>query len=348
MAFSEGNTTIVLGAGASSEVGLPVGSALKTRIASLLDITYEHGFRRTTGSAEIDHAFRLIAQQSGSNDINPYLCASWRIRDGMPQAISIDNYLDAHVDDELMVLSGKLGIAQSILEVESSSSICLDRREAQSMLDFSRLTDTWYNKFVQLLTENLRAQDLSESLSNLTVISFNYDRCFEHFLYLALQNYYRIDADAAAEALSNLQIFHPYGSVGSLPWQRQELPVEYGSQIYSDTLIQISERIRTFTEGTDPESSEIIAIRRSVASCDRLIFLGFAYHPMNMELLSTNSETSPTASYGTALGLSRPDCEILSREIRQLVGTEIERVELRNDLTCSELLDEYRRSLTKL
>ena len=348
MGFSEGNTTIVLGAGASSEVGLPVGQDLKNRIASLLNITYECGRRRVTGSGEINAAFKLITQRDGTQDINPYLYACWKIRDGMPQAISIDNYLDAHNEDPLMVVSGKLGIAQSILEAEHCSSIYLNPGDRQKTLDFAQLENTWYNKFVQLLTESLRAGDLAESMQNLTVISFNYDRCFEHFLFLAIQNYYQISKQKAAEALQGLQIYHPYGRVGSLPWQNEQLPVEYGSQIHPVTLMQIADQIRTFTEGTDPKSSEIMAIRSSVADCDRLIFLGFAFHPMNMQLLASQSENAPTASYGTALGLSRPDCDILHREISQLVGPEIERVELRNDLTCSQLLDEYRRSLTTL
>ncbi|MEW8288594.1 MAG: hypothetical protein AB2697_21640, partial [Candidatus Thiodiazotropha endolucinida] len=44
MAFSEGKATIILGAGASCEAGLPVGRDLKSKIARLIDIRYEEGF----------------------------------------------------------------------------------------------------------------------------------------------------------------------------------------------------------------------------------------------------------------------------------------------------------------
>lgn len=350
MAFSEGKTTIILGAGASCEVGLPVGRELKTRIARLLDIRYGRGgYEQESGSEEIDFSFRNIVQAEGGRDINPYLKACWRIRDAMPQAISIDNYLDAHADDELTVIAGKLGIAQSILAAERSSSIYASQHGNPTMINFEQIEDTWFNKFTQLLTENCRVDDLSDNLTNLSVISFNYDRCFEHFLYNAIQNYYRLDATTAAEILTNLSIYHPYGRVGSLLWQQQETPIEFGADPRPQNLLKIYTQIRTFTEGTNPEGSDIDNIRSAVAECDRLIFLGFAFHPMNMDLLSSdNKDCTPTVSYGTALGLSNPDRAIVEREIKAMTGNDIGSVELRNDLTCSQLLDEYRRSITSL
>lgn len=347
MAFSEGKTTIVLGAGASKEAGLPVGRELKSEIARLLDIKYEYGHTLISGSNEIAAAFRIKVEAAGKRDINPYLHACWQIRDAMPQAISIDNYLDAHVGDSLTVVAGKLAIAQAILEAEQKSSFFVGRDANPHMIDFSQVEGTWFNKFVQLLTENCRPDALADSLSNVSVISFNYDRCFEHFVYHALQNYYRIGPEDTAAALTNLKIFHPYGRVGSLPWQDDEIPMGFGSEPCPEHLLSISAQIRTFTEGTDPDTSNIDQIRECVSDCSRLIFLGFAFHRMNMSLVSSvQNLRAPVASYGTALGLSKPDCAIVEREIRGLVGMEIESVQLRNDLTCSQLLDEYRRSLT--
>ncbi|MCB1057990.1 MAG: hypothetical protein KDD11_21020 [Acidobacteria bacterium] len=345
MALSRRKTTIVLGAGASCEVGLPVGRELKGRIARLIDIRYEHGFKRISGSEAINSAFEAKVRMEGAGNINPYLHACWKIRDAMPQAISIDNYLDVHADDEKTVTAGKLGIARAILEAEGSSAISVNQRGGQEGFDFGRLEDTWFNKFVQILTENCRLGDLLERLSNLSVISFNYDRCFEHFLYWALRNYYRLGSDEVAEMLATLNLYHPYGRVGSLPWQRQETPVGFGALSQSQSLLSISGKIRTFTEGTDPEASDIESIRRAVRECDQLIFLGFAFHPMNMKLLSSTEDGSaPKTAYGTALGLSESDSQMIKEEVGALTGGEMRRVEVRNDLTCSKLFDEYRRS----
>ena len=349
MAFSEGRTTIILGAGASSEVGLPVGRDLKKQICQLIDIKYENGYSRSSGSREIDSAFRLKVQAEGGHNINPYLHACWRIRDAMPQAISIDNYLDVHADDEHTVLAGKLGIAQSILAAEMSSKLYVDRFERNETVDFGQVEGTWFNKFVQLLTENCRVDDLSDKLSNITVVSFNYDRCFEHFLYFAIQNYYRVEAAVTADILSALNVYYPYGRVGSLPWQHRETPIEYGAEPRPQSLLDISAQIRTFNEGTDPETSRIELIRGEIAKCDRLIFLGFAFHPMNMNLLSPiEAESVPKVCYGTAHGLSNSDRMTIERDVKSLAGGKIKDIELRNDLTCSGLFDEYRRSLASL
>jgi hypothetical protein len=95
-------TVFVLGAGASKELRLPTGDELKTSIAKDLDIRFEHFSSKVSGSDEITEAFRVLAKaEPAQRDINSYLHASWRIRDAMPQAISIDNFLDAHSDDPL-------------------------------------------------------------------------------------------------------------------------------------------------------------------------------------------------------------------------------------------------------
>ncbi len=80
--MADRQTTLILGAGASSEVGLPVGRQLKDEIAHSLDIRYDDwGSKRISGSVEINDAFRIIVQQNNVRDIKPFLRASWRIRD---------------------------------------------------------------------------------------------------------------------------------------------------------------------------------------------------------------------------------------------------------------------------
>ena len=93
---------LVVGAGASKEVNLPVGAELRTRIATALDIKYYDGYKRSSGDGTIDEAFRELVRETNpqQQDINPFLHSSWRIRDAMPQAISIDNFIDSHRNDE--------------------------------------------------------------------------------------------------------------------------------------------------------------------------------------------------------------------------------------------------------
>lgn len=122
--------TLIVGAGASKELGLPVGSELKQKIASLLDIRFDFN-QQKSGDYQIRSALEsAVRQPDGRGDINPHLHAAWRIRDAMPQAISINNFIDNHQGDEKIELCGKLAIVKSILDAEKSSKILSGIHEA--------------------------------------------------------------------------------------------------------------------------------------------------------------------------------------------------------------------------
>ena len=341
----EHSTVFVVGAGASAEVNMPLGSELKTKIAQLLDIRFDNS-RHVSGDAKIVQALRLFMQSKGERDINPYLHACRRIAGAMPQAISIDNFLDAHVDDEKVVMCGKLAIVRAILESERRCNLYFERSRTHRF-DFGRLETTWLNQFFQLLTENCRIDDLPQRLGKVTLIVFNYDRVVEHFLYHALQNYFGIDAGRAGELVFGMRILHPYGVVGKLPWAGGDPIVAFGDNTQHDQLLENAQQIRTFTEGADPESSDIETIRGAMQTANRLVFLGFAYHKLNIELICapSKSEVPPADCYGTAFMISSSDCEVIESELRRLSGNGFARVSLR-DLSCAGLFAEFRRSLS--
>jgi hypothetical protein len=111
-----------------------------------------------------------------------------------------------------------LAIVRSILSAERNSLLYFEQIGPKSKMDFNKLTDTWYISFFQLLTENCTKEDLEERFKQVKLIVFNYDRCIEHFIYYALQNYYRLSNIEASELMEYLEIYHPYGVVGTLPW----------------------------------------------------------------------------------------------------------------------------------
>ncbi|WP_439535470.1 hypothetical protein [Methyloversatilis sp.] len=342
---------LVVGAGASKEVNLPIGAELRSRIACALDIRYEDGYRRSSGDGTIDDAFREIVRERSPLhvDINPFLHCSWRIRDAMPQAISIDNFIDSHRDDERITTCGKLAIARCILAAEAESSLFVNSRDRYPKIDFAAVEPTWFNSFFQLLTENCQAADIDERLSKISIITFNYDRCIEHYLYGALQNYYGITPDRSAEALANLEIFHPYGSVGPLPWQRRSGGIEYGATVGGRTLIEATKGIRTFTEGIDPATSDVESIRATLRAANRLAFLGFSFHRLNVALLfpglADGEQVVSRPAFATGFGISRADCQEIALELSRLGAVFSDRFQIRNDLVCAGLFREYWRSL---
>lgn len=348
----EKSTVIVVGAGASKEAGLPTGQELKTHIVNLLDIRFDWREQKS-GDPTICEALRLHVKQTepASNDINPHLRAAHHICDAMPQAISIDNFIDAHSEDKKIELCGKLAIVRSILHAEKQSRLYFDRTAAnRSQPDFKGLEGTWYNLFFQLLTENCRKQDLLERAKSVALIVFNYDRCIEHFLYHALQNYYKIPPQEAGNIASAIKIYHPYGKVGALPWQEVSGAVDFGADPSARQLLDLATQIKTFTEGTDPASSEIVSIRRNMLDSSIVVFLGFAFHRLNMQLIrpDTNgkSKSEPKSFFATARGISSSYCKHLEGELGDFFVGASNSANVRNDLTCFGLFQEYWRSLS--
>jgi hypothetical protein len=340
--------TLIVGAGASKEFGLPLGSELKQKIASLLDIRFDFN-QQKSGDYQIRSALEsAVRQPDGHRDINPHLHAAWRIRDAMPQAISIDNFIDNHQGDEKIELCGKLAIVKSILNAEKGSKIFVDPSNNRNGINYASTDACWLSPFTRLLTENCRADQLEERLKSVSFVIFNYDRCIEHYLYYALQNYYQLSETRVAELLNAVQFYHPYGSVGALPWQRQNNPAAFGGELHPDSLLENARRIKTFTEGTDPDSSEICEIRESVATSNNLLFLGFAFHKLNMQLISPGTadidEISQKRAFATAFGLSRNDCNAIAAEICSMRGSP--KTDIRNDLTCAAIFAEYTRGIS--
>ena len=212
-------TVFILGAGASAEVGLPIGNELKKIIAQKIDIRFDYGQTQVSGDGQIMQALweHTMFPDRRRGDPNPYLHAAWKLRDALPQAISIDNLLDAYRADEPSETIGKLGIVRSILEAELASKIYYKPNQSER-INFGTLDETWFAGFVKILTENVPRSDVEKIFDNVGILNFNYDRCIEHYLHESLENYYSLEANAVTDLIDRIQILHPYGSVGSLPW----------------------------------------------------------------------------------------------------------------------------------
>jgi hypothetical protein len=114
-------------------------------------------------------------------------------------------------------------------------------------------------------------------------------------------------------------------------------------------LLALKDEIKTFTEGTDPDSSDLAAIRAALGFAPRVLFLGFAYHQLNLSLLtphSTNPEGGSRRIIGTALGLSEADCGEIKNELAVAFSCGQDQIHLRNDLTAASTFGEYTRALS--
>lgn len=338
-------TVLIVGAGASCEVGLPTGKDLRAQIQRKIDIRYDFN-KQISGDFQIAAALTKHVRSIGQRDINPFLRCAWQLHKALPQCISIDNLLDAHRGEQSYELVGKLGIAASILEAERKSKLFFDGRDRPA-IRFDAINETWYAQLLQLLTQGVAKQDIHTVLSNLTIITFNYDRCIEHFLPHALANYYGIDTQRCIEAVNALDIHHPYGVVGRLPWQPGTTdPVAFGSD--EAELLDPALQLRTFSERIHDEAA-LNNLRTTILNANALIFLGFAFHQQNMDILKPPVRSSAQTILATTKGISTPDCAVVKQQIRELLipGFDPDKIQTA-DRTCSELFADYWRTLSAI
>ena len=345
-------TLFVIGAGASFEAGLPLGSELKKKIATALDIRFKHGYEQVSGDEGFVEYLRFESRErtGGAVDLNPFLRECRKIAASMSQAPSIDNFLDAHAENEKLVFCGKLAIAKCILEAERASRLWKDHRNAVATLEFPRLEETWFARLFHKVVDGCRFEHLPERLGSVAFVIFNYDRCVEQYLSHAIANYFHVSHDAAIAVLENLEIYHPYGKVGELLSGDPSKRISFGADPHPTDALAVARGLRTFTEGTDPETSRITEIRNAIASARMITFLGFAYHRQNLELLYPKhdefTDSRQIDVLGTGVGLSDRDIEMLRHELKSGLKVPRDRIHVQKGVGCYEFFSENSRNLS--
>jgi hypothetical protein len=333
-------TLFIVGAGASAEVDFPVGTQLARNIGAKMDIRFERGFDPVgTGDHNLySHIVHLRRQ-----DANQFQPAAFRIRDGIAFAQSIDDFLDQHRNDPYVNLYGKAAIVQAIVEAERSSKLFINRHEGVDKFDAERLADTWFVKFMYMLSRGIPRDNVADIFDQVSFIVFNYDRCIEHFLINALQRAYSIRFEEAVAIVGGLQIIHPYGVVGDLS------QVPFGATRIN--CVALAESIKTYTEQL--AAADVIApIAAEMQRAECIVFLGFAYHSQNMRLLRPTEPMATKPIFGTGHRMSDSDIEVVSNNIasffKQTLNSKQREhvIRIESKLKCAELFDNYARSLT--
>ena len=343
--MSNSHMTFIVGAGASAEVDLPVGGELKNKIAEALDIQFEY-FNQIKGDLRITQALRDYVRINGANQIElENLIRKCRhIRDNIKYARSIDHYLDAHRDDAEVVLCGKIAIAKMILDAESNSRLRIVGHNNKYNDDL--VVGTWYNLFFQMITSGVSKSQVNSIFDRINIISFNYDRCIEHFLVQRLCEFYDIRLSDAEQVVRKLRIYHPYGQVGFLPWQSNG-GVRFGDGMGAD-LLSISKEIKIFTERMD-DKEKLDEIKNAVSDSEILVFLGFAYHEQNLDLIKPHNYSRTRRIFGTATGISSIDQNTIKRDLRSMIKHEAEDITNLDikilEVTCEGFFEKVSRTL---
>jgi hypothetical protein len=341
-------TVFVIGAGANVEIGMPSGNELKTKISKMLDFRPKT-INRMEGDRIINSTLKkyFLGTDSiiDSTEVRDIEKIAYSISHAMPLAISIDNYLDAHKDNSKITFCGKLAIVRAILDAEAGCSLLSIYSADLAKMRGDENINSWYPLLFQKITEGCTIDNLPERFDNISFIIFNYDRCFEFFMHTALMNFYHITNDEADEFVRNLHINHPYGIVGNV-WD-EDGSLAFGKTPNYEQLIDLVKNIKTFTESKEREANMKNSVQYLVERADRIIFLGFAYHEQNINLLFKNQGvqidavplSESTVCYGTGYQISEDDLP----KVQSLLMQASKRIKecFISDITCTQFFRDF-------
>jgi hypothetical protein len=315
-------TLFIVGAGGSAEFGLPIGEKLKTKISTRLAFeTQEFTGRISAGDTVIGECLRNLAHneaKEGQTPIN-YLLKARFISQGLPHGPSIDNFLHFHSSDAAVVKIGKIAIARSILEAEAESDLRIEEGSNEEV-DLSRSVDAWLNKFCMMAIEGHTKEELQDIFHNVRIITFNYDRCIEHYVSRHLERYVGMERTEAQQIANGLRVVHVYGRPGPLPWEtNRNNGIPFGHRASPAQLLQLAEQIKTFTEGVHEDSGQEL-ITETMNWSDRIVIMGFSYGDINLNLLLRGIQPRPRIIIAGTAGISPENREIYERAILNGMG----------------------------
>lgn len=137
-----------------------------------------------------------------------------------------------------------------------------------------------------------------------------------------------------------------------MPFETSASSVAFGAQLYSDELLRSAKSIKTFTESTEDTEYEITAIRECVAKAKALVYLGFAFHPLNMKLLYGTAHPPEKGRscdvFATAYGISDSNAYQIAHDLTVMGGYQSQQVRLHQNLKANSLVSEYSRLLAAI
>jgi len=278
-------TVLILGAGASKPYGFPTGAELRDKVLRLGDAEPFYGMCNMFGhERDVVMSFIHAFRMSATNSIDAFL-----------------EYRSEFMD------IGKIAITLILTECEREPELHSGSGD-------------WYRYLFGKLSTNF--EDFSKN--QLSILTFNYDRSLEQFLFTALKNLYGKSDEECIKAVETIPIIHLHGKIGNLPWQGGDRPYEgYDVLSFSQNgsaatwLAEGIEGIKILHEGSVKPSTEFSKAHRLLSKAKRIYFLGFGYHPINIKRLRVDrlDKLQLKQATGTVYGLTPVECEAIERNL---------------------------------
>ncbi|WP_146193135.1 hypothetical protein [Maritimibacter sp. 55A14] len=332
--------TFVVGAGASAEFGLPTGRKLAEQIVKFADIRLDEFGGISKGDKKLFEVCKLLDKSARGDGAEPNPSYEMqRIVSGVPLAPSIDNYLHAHAKNEFRLKFGKALILRSLYQAERDSQLFFDPDNIYREFEFSELGNTWLAALFKILASAGTLETFLSRLESFSFVVFNYDRVIERFFFLALQVYFDLSEDEAAQKChESLYVIHPYGDLGELQGKRNDSG--FGADVSSREIFSKISRIRTFTEGGEKRIKS--ALVKCIDDSQAIFFLGFSFLKINMDLLHLSHRSDFDGMFGTLRGVSDFNASLAMQRLKSWSSdSELGRVNDFSRCDCWELISNY-------
>lgn len=271
-------TALVLGAGASTDYGFPTAQKLIDEIwHSMLTMNTTTWFPQLQKCGFPDD--RIVEFRETLRRADP---------------LSVDDFLAIEKNEKYREI-GKAMIALALIQHESIGSIT---RTPKNDGETKLYTFLWHH-----LGTNY--DEFMRNTPFLTIITFNYDRSLEYYLYQSLSNQFG-DEKEAIRAIKQLRIIHVYGTLCPPHF----LDETNGRQFTDESNKEIIERCRSYMHliyEKNPNSVNFDPAHSPFLESEYVCFLGFRYSTDNLRQLQLRYETIDKIKikfYGTACGMS--------------------------------------------
>jgi len=301
-------TVFILVAGSSRPYGYPLGGELVRRIIRDADWkqSFLSGFNRDSLQTQ------LVTERM--NRFVGFLKAS--------RPSSIDAFLERF---DTFCPIGKFAIAYILLKCQQNSSLD-EPDDLKKVVDEDQAYSKW-DDWHAYLFEMMGAPTLNEFGNNqVQFLTFNYDMSFDYALYNYIRCGFKQDVDKKIDVWNKLKPIHLHGSINpNFEFDMdlldpKSITEEYRRPVRYDNIKEIAEKsIKIIFENEDNSlPRDVLKIMRSSTL---IVFLGFGFHPLNMERLEEGFPPVPTSRDQVKIGAT---CYgLTSEEVDEFVHRQI-------------------------
>lgn len=265
-------TVLILGAGASAPFGFPLGRGLLLRVVG--------GIRRK----ESNPYERLLACGFPGDHI-----LNFADELDVSMQLSVDAFLENRPE---FLDVGKAAIVAALIPYE-----------AESNLNRSPDKPHWYEYLFQRLCPNRKEFESS----TLSIITFNYDRSLEHFLFRSLRSSFGLSDKDCKPLLQTVPVVHVHGQLGALDYISSD-GRPYQPDLSPQVIKKYAQEIKIVSEGK-PDTPQFARAHEIISRAGVIFFLGFGYHKNNVERLHLDKAKKTTKVFGCVYGMTGAEAE---------------------------------------